>query len=186
MPVTQAVVDAIHVGPGELVLTRAGGTTVTYGATEEGGVLRASRQIELIEVDEAVGPVEAHVTGENAEFEIMALELSAPQLREALGHGTVTTTAAATAVTGKDELEFGGSNSLFVSKLTYTAAHRKNPNLKVTIELYRVVAKTDLEKRYTKRGKTVYRVVFQALLDMSKDAGKRLGKITVETAVPTA
>lgn len=185
MSITQGVVDNIHVGPGELVLTRSG-TTATFSATAAGATLRVSRQVEYIEADELVGVTDGYVVGEEASFEVESLELDANLLKEAFGHGTVTTTAATASVTGKDELEFGGVNTLNVSKITYTANRRNNSSLKATIELYRVVAETDVEKKFTKSGKTQYKVRFRALNDLSKAAGKRLGKITIETAVPTS
>ena len=189
MAVTQNVIDNIHVGPGELVLTRVlGGSTITstYSATDDGGVLRVSRALEYIEVAEVVGRADSYIVGEEASFEVMSLVQSASLIREALGHGTVTTTAAATSITGKDELGFGGSSALNQSSLKYRAARRNNPSLFIEIDLWRVVAATDIEKRYNKAGKTSYRVQFQALNDMSKSEGLRLGKITIETALPTA
>ena len=185
MSVDQTVVDNIHVGPGELVLTRDG-TPVTFAATEEGGMLKVTRALEYIEADEVVGRLDAYITGEEAAFEVMCLEQDASLIKESMGHGTITTTAATASVTGKDEFEFGGGSTLYVSALQYKVPRRNNPNLYITIDLYRVVAEVDVEKKYTKKGKTAFRVRFSALNDMSKAAGKRLGKITIETTAPTS
>jgi len=180
------VVQNIHVGPGTLKLEPANnGDDIEYKATEEGGVLAVSRNLEFIEIDEAIGAVGSYLTGEECTFTIQALEVDAEKIKQALGHGEITTTAAGTGEKGKDELEFGGSFSLLENKLVYTAPRRHNKNLNIIIELYKVVAVTDIEKNMQKGGKMTYQVQFRAINDMDKDAGKRLGKITIETEEET-
>lgn len=181
MPENMAeVVQNIHVGPGILQLDPEG-DSIEYKATEEGGTLSISRDVEFIEIDEAVGAVASYITGEECTFTIQALEVDAEKIKQALGHGTITTTPAGSAQVGMDELEFGGGFTLLENKLVYTAARRHNPNLNIIIELYKVVAVTDVEKNMQKTGKLTYQVQFRAINDMDQEAGQRLGKITIET-----
>lgn len=186
MSITTATVKNIHVGPGTLVLSRVenGSTvTVTFAATEDGGVLRMNRSVEYVEAAEVVGPLFAYITSEEVTFELQSLELDANIISEAYGFGGVTTVAATTGVPGYDAWAFGGACGLEESSLQYIIPREcKTGALTITIDLYRVVATPDIEQRYTRSGKTVYRVAFRALADMSKSLGERIGKITVQTS----
>jgi len=181
------VVQNIHVGAGQLKVEDNNSTDddVEYKATEEGATLAISRNVEFIEIAEAIGATGGYITGEECTLSVSSLEASAEHIREALGHGTIETTAAGTTQKGLDELSFGGSFEMFDRKLTYTAPRRHNSNLNIIIELYKVVAVTDMDPQFQKSDPTGFGVQFRAINDMTKDAGKRLGKITIETAEET-
>jgi len=178
----ETVVQNIHVGAGVLKVEDPNtGNATEYKATEDGATLSIERSVEFIEIAEAIGAVGGYITGEECQLSIQSLEADAEKIKEALGHGEVTTTAAGAEEKGKDELEFGGSFKLDNKTLTYTAPRRHNQNLNIIIELYNVVAVTNLEPQFQKTSKTGFQVQFRAINDMAKDAGKRLGKITIET-----
>jgi len=178
--------NLIHVGAGVLSLDEGLATALTVEATEEGGTLAFSQSLEFIEIDEAIGSVEAFITGEECTFSLTCKEIEAAKVKMAMGHGTISTTAAASGVKGKDELEFGSSGTVTSRTLKYTVPRRHNPALNIIVELYKVVAVPSLEKKFTKKGQTMIAMTFRALNDMTKVAGKRLGKLTYETAEATS
>jgi len=178
-------VSKIHVGPGKLTLDAGGANPITFEATEEGGLLSYSRSSEPIEIDEAIGAVGYYITGEECYFEVVAKETDAQLLKAAFGHGTITTTAPDLGVKGSDLLEFGGTAQVTEHTLQYVAPRRHNPNLNIQIDLFKVVAMTEEELPFKKAGQTMYRCRFQAVQDLSKQEGKRLGSILIETAEAT-
>ena len=179
-------VNSIHVGAGVLALDEGLATALTVEASEEGGTLAFSATIENIEIDEAIGPVEVYITREEWTVAITCKEIEASKVKASMGHGTITTTAAGAGTKGKDVLEFGSSSTATSRTLKYTVPRRHNPALNVIVELYKVVAVPSLEKKFTKKGQTMIAMTFRALNDMTKVAGKRLGKITYETAEATS
>ena len=178
--------NLIHVGAGILSLDEGLATALTVEASEEGGTLAYSAALEMIEIDEAIGAVEAFITGEECSFSVTCKEIEAAKVKMAMGHGTITTTAAGVGAKGKDVLEFGSSSTVSKRTLKYTVPRRHNPALNIIVELYAVVAVPTLEKKFTKKGQTMVSMTFRALNDMTKVAGKRLGKITYETAEATS
>jgi len=176
----------IHVGAGVLSLDEGLSTALTVEATEEGGTLAFSAALEAIEIDEAIGPVEMFITGEECTFAVTCKEIEAAKVKMAMGHGTIATTAAGVGTKGKDVLEFGSSSTVTKRTLKYTVPRKHNPALNIVVELYYVVAVPSLEKKFTKKGQTMIAMTFKALNDMTKIAGKRLGKITYETAEATS
>ena len=178
--------NLIHVGPGVLVIDSGLTTAVTVEVSEEGGTLAYSQALEFIEIDEAIGAVEAFITGEECTFSLVCQESDAVKVKLAMGHGTITTTAASAGVKGKDVLDFGGNAVVTKKTLKYTVPRRHNTALNIIIDLYYVVAVPSLEKKFTKKGKTLTALTFRALQDVTKTAGKRLGTITYETAEATS
>lgn len=178
--------NLIHVGPGVLVIDSGLATAVTVEVSEEGGTLAYSQALEFIEIDEAIGAVEAFVTGEECAFSLICQESEATKLKLAMGYGTITTTAASAGVKGKDVMDFGGNAVVTKKTLKYTVPRRHNPSLSIIIDLYSVVAVPSLEKKFTKKGKALIAITFRALQDLTKVAGKRLGTITYETAEATS
>ena len=176
----------IHVGAGILSLDAGLPTALTVEASEEGGALAYSVDMEAIEIDEAIGAVEMFITGEECTFVVTCKELEAGKVKMAMGHGTITTTAAGASTKGRDVLEFGSSSAVAKRTLKYTVPRRHNPALNIIVELYSVVAIPSLEKKFSKKGQTLIAMTFRALNDMTKVAGKRLGKITFETAEATS
>jgi len=179
-------VNLIHVGAGTLSLDEGLAGALTVAVTDDGGSLAYSQSLEFIEIEEAIGAVDAYITGEECTFSITCKESEAAKVKMAMGHGTITTTAAAAGVKGKDELEFGSSSAVTKRTLKYTVPRRHNPALNIIIELWSVVAVPKLEKKFTKKGQTMIAMTFRAINDMTKNAGKRLGKITYETAEATS
>ena len=183
MPVNTSL---IHVGAGILSLDEGLATALTVEASEEGGTFAFSGELEMIEIDEAIGPVDAFATSEECSFSVTFKELEAAKVKAAMGHGTITTTAAGVGTKGKDVLEFGSNSTVTKRTLKYTVPRRHNPALNIIYELYSVVAIPSLEKKFTKKGQTTVAMTFRALNDMTKVAGKRLGKTTYETAEATS
>lgn len=183
MTISEAVQD-IEVGAGILKLedVGGGGDETEYKATEEGGVLAYTRNVEFIQIAEAIGAVGHYLVGEECRFSLNSLETNAAKIKELMGHGTVTTTAAGAGEVGQDELEFGGDFTLTEKQLTYTVKRRSNNNLNIIIVLFKVVPVTNIESQWQKAGPAGYAAQWRAVNDMSRDAGKRLGTMTVETA----
>ena len=179
MVAEKKVLNNIEVGSGVLEIERDG-RTYSFEASEDGGTLSIAREVEFIEVDEVVGRVAAYITGEEASFQLNSLEVDVELLREAIGQGTIETVE----VNGQNErvLTFGGSSEVSVSKLTYTVPRRVNRDLNLIIELNKVVSVSDIEAQQTKQDPTSYPVVFEAMNDMSKEEGARLGKIIKEVS----
>jgi len=184
-------VTAIHVGPGTLELfeivngTPNSTADVTVAASNEGGALAYSRGVQMLTIDEAIGPIDHFVDDEELTFEIAANEFTAKTLQAAFGHGTITTTAPGTGVAGSDELTFGGAPINKQYKLVYTVPRRTNPNLNIVITLHQVVSVSEVESGFTKTGKTAIPMQFRALADLSKPKGEQLGTILIETAEAT-
>lgn len=182
MTISEAVQD-IEVGAGILKLedVGGGGDETEYKATEEGGVLAYTRSVEFLEIAEAIGAVGQYIVGEECRFSLNSLETNAAKIKELMGHGTIDTTAATAEIKGSDMLEFGGDFTLTEKQLTYTVKRRHNNNLSIIIVLFKVVPVTNIEPRWQKAGPAGYAAQWRAVNDMDKDAGKRLGTITIET-----
>lgn len=184
-------VTAIHVGSGTLELfeivngTPNSEADVTVAASDEGGALAYTRGVQMISIDEAIGPIDHFVDDEELTFEIAANEFTAKILQAAFGHGEITTTVPGTGVAGSDELKFGGAAINKQYKLVYTVPRRANPNLNIVITLHRVVGVSEVESGFTKTGKTSIPLQFRALMDLSKPKGEQLGTILIETAEAT-
>lgn len=171
----------IQVGPGLMELD-PDGTPLAFDATVDGMTISYSRDQQLIEIDEAIGPVDAFIQGENLTVKITANQHTASRLKAAFGHGTITTTPPGAGTPGSDLLSFGGDTALAEYPLRYTAKSRKNPNLNIIIDFFRVVPKTDGDIQFGKKTVTGVPITFQVLEDLSKPAGQQLGTWKIETA----
>lgn len=179
-------VNLIQVGSGILTLDKDGTDPVIFNATDEGATLIYSRSSQPIEIDESMSPVDYYIDGEECRFELVANEFDAKRLKEAFGHGTITTTAAEAETPGSDSLEFGGSSVITSKPLEYKVKRRVNKNLHIIIELYKVISVSEVESAFTKTGKTGIPLQFMAIPDTTKEEGKQLGKITIETEEPVS
>jgi len=158
MPLNENLVDLIHIGSGTLTL---GDTTLS--ASTEGATLSVDRSIEFAEIDEVIGPAIAYLSGEQATLTINALELES---------------ALEVALDMDEDGSFGGGYLPEEYELTYEVDDGEGHANNVKIVLFRVVSASSVDSQFSRQNPTGVSLEFQALNDLSKDPGKRIGQIT--------
>lgn len=144
----------------ELGLTQ-GDTTFAYQLTKK-----------EIEAEQSLAPVDVMAVGEMAQIETTVLEHTYFTLQRAFDNvGT-------SSISGGDAFYFGGGTGVLAPRtecVMITHRQRNAPTKFVVGVFYKAYSVEGFKTSFKKNGESVYRVVFKALSDLSRDAGDQMG-----------
>jgi hypothetical protein len=179
----------VHAGPVRIfngVTPAATGTPPTYtthtsgvpasgtelGLTEGDAVLKYKLVKGKIDPEQSLAPVGVYAIGEEASYTAMVLEQSYFTLQQAFDN------VGKESVGAGDAFWFGGGTSVLAPTTTClmaTSVQRNAPTKFIVTQLYKVASMDGVEMPFRKKGHTVYKVTFDALADLSRNAGDQIG-----------
>lgn len=181
-PVGEALPDPNSVAYGEAW----GGNWAQIAMTKE--PVKANREVSTFDVfiEQSTLPVKRGVTEEKVVFETVLAEFTASHLSLGM-EGTVTTTPAAAAQVGMEEVEGGGQATLTERAWGIEASYRTDTGAVFPARLfvYRGTAVLNGELEFAKGNSTGIPLRIETLGDLTKAVGKQLWKIQKVTAAAT-
>lgn len=179
----------IHLGPARIfvgVTAATTGTPPTYtshtdgvpgtgteiGLTQGVSTFRYMAEKKLIEAEQALGYVESFVINERASFECTLLEQTYVSLQQAFDNVGKETQSSG------DAFYFGGGTGILSPAqqcVMITARQPKAPTKFIVIQLYKVTSVSGYEAPFARANETTYKVRFEGLQDLSRNAGDQIG-----------
>lgn len=179
----------VHAGPCRVfsgVTAAATGTPPTYvthtagvpatgtelGLTEGDAKLKYKLVKGKIEPEQSLAPVGVYAIGEEASLTCVCMEQTYNTLQMAFDN------VGKESVGGGVGFWFGGGTSVLApttTTITLTSMQRNAPTKFIVTQLYKVTTMDGFEMPFKKKGHSVYQVTFEALADLTRNAGDQIG-----------
>lgn len=166
-----------------------GGTWVNLGYTTAPLTMQFDEEVFELELEQLTNPVKGMKVKENMVFETTLGELTAANLKLALGStSTITTTAAGAGQKGYQEFGFGGEVNLPVYAFGFEGftLDTSNNKLPKRIFVHRASFSLGGNLEFTKRAVAGIPLRIRAWADTTKTAGAQLATFQSVTAVATS
>jgi hypothetical protein len=162
-----------------------GGNWVSLGETDGGVKITKTQNIETFSSDQRTGKVKAIRTEEGVTIETNLLQATLEKLAKVIG-GTVTDTAPGVGTIGKRSLPLYAGAEVTEYALLFRGDSPYGATYPGQYYVPRGYMDDDVETEFTKDGKTLIPVKFEALEDLNASSAEdRFGKIEYQDAAAT-